>query len=94
MKAAVLNQIPGELVIEDVTVDKPGPNEVLIQTVHAGLCHSDLHFMEGHWETKLPAVMGHESAGIVQAVGDDVAYCLGKSGTTKASCKRRPRNGS
>ena len=75
MKAAVLNQIPGELVIEDVTVDKPGPNEVLIQTVHAGLCHSDLHFMEGHWETKLPAVMGHESAGIVQAVGQDVAYC-------------------
>jgi len=74
MKAAVLNQIPGELVIEEVMVDKPGPNEVLIQTVHAGLCHSDLHFMEGHWQTKLPAVMGHESAGIVQAVGQDVQY--------------------
>jgi len=74
MKAAVLNQIPGELVIEEINVDKPQGNEVLIQTLHAGLCHSDLHFMEGHWSTKLPAVMGHESAGIVQAVGPGVTY--------------------
>jgi len=74
MKAAVLNQIPGELVIDDVIVDKPKGNEVLLQTLHAGLCHSDLHFMEGHWQTKLPAVMGHESAGIVPAVGDNVTY--------------------
>ena len=46
MKAAVLNQIPGELEIEDISVDKPGPNEVLVQVVNAGLCHSDLHFMD------------------------------------------------
>lgn len=84
MRAAVLNQIPGELVIEEVTVDKPAANEVLIQTVHAGLCHSDLHFIEGHWETKLPAVMGHESAGIVQAVGSDVTYC--KPGDRVITC--------
>ncbi len=75
MKAAVLNQIPGELVIEDISVDKPGPGEVLVQTVNAGLCHSDLHFMDGQWSRlPLPAVMGHESAGIVQAVGPDVTY--------------------
>ena len=75
MKAAVLNQIPGELEIEDISVDKPGPGEVLIQTVNAGLCHSDLHFMDGQWsQLPLPAVMGHESAGIVQAVGPDVDY--------------------
>ena len=84
MKAAVLNQIPGELVVEEVTVDKPKGNEVLIQTLHAGLCHSDLHFMEGHWSTKLPAVMGHESAGIVQAVGPDVTYC--KPGDRVITC--------
>ncbi len=84
MKAAVLNQIPGELIIEDISVDKPGPNEVLIQTVHSGLCHSDLHFMEGHWETKMPAVMGHESAGIVQAVGEDVTYV--KAGDRVITC--------
>ena len=68
MKAAVLNEIPGELEIEDVSVDKPGPNEVLVQVVNAGLCHSDLHFMDAAWQTQLPAVMGHESAGVVQAV--------------------------
>ena len=46
MKAAVLNQIPGELEIEDITIDKPAANEVLVQVVNAGLCHSDLHFMD------------------------------------------------
>ena len=74
MKAAVLNQIPGELEIEDISIDKPGLNEVLVQVVNAGLCHSDLHFMDAAWQTQLPAVMGHESAGIVQAVGADVSY--------------------
>jgi S-(hydroxymethyl)glutathione dehydrogenase/alcohol dehydrogenase len=75
MKAAVLNEIPGDLIIEEITVDKPGPGEVLLRTTNAGLCHSDLHFMDGQWSRlPLPAVMGHESAGIVQAVGDDVTY--------------------
>ncbi len=74
MKAAVLNEIPGQLEIEDVTIDKPAPDEILIETKNAGLCHSDLHFMEGHWQTKLPAVMGHEAAGIVEAVGENVRY--------------------
>jgi S-(hydroxymethyl)glutathione dehydrogenase/alcohol dehydrogenase len=74
MKAAVLNNIPGELEIEDVSVDNPAPNEVLVRVVGSGLCHSDLHFMEGLWQTKLPAVMGHEGAGIVEAVGSEVGY--------------------
>ena len=74
MKAAVLCEQPGDLVIEDLKIDTPGPQEVLIQTVGAGLCHSDLHFMEGLFRSKLPAVMGHESAGIVQSVGRAVTY--------------------
>jgi len=74
MKAAVLNRIPGELEIEDVSIDKPAANEVLVRTVGSGLCHSDLHFMDGHWQTKLPAIMGHEGAGIVEAVGENVHY--------------------
>jgi S-(hydroxymethyl)glutathione dehydrogenase/alcohol dehydrogenase len=74
VKAAVLNQIPGQLEIEDITIDKPTANEVLVQVVNAGLCHSDLHFMDAAWQTQLPAVLGHESAGIVQAVGEDVSY--------------------
>ena len=74
MKAAVLNEIPGSLDITDVQVDKPAAREVLIRTVAAGLCHSDLHFMEGLYPYPTPAVMGHESAGIVEAVGDQVSY--------------------
>ncbi|NNL87265.1 MAG: alcohol dehydrogenase catalytic domain-containing protein, partial [Myxococcales bacterium] len=74
MKAAVLNEIPGQLEIEEVAIDKPGPDEVLIETKNSGLCHSDLHFMEGHWQMKLPVVMGHEAAGIVEAVGENVRY--------------------
>ena len=47
MRAAVLEEVPGEFIIEDVTVDAPGPREVLVRTAAAGVCHSDLHFMEG-----------------------------------------------
>ena len=75
MKAAVLNEQPGALSIEDITVDDPGANEVLVRVVGAGLCHSDLHFMEGTFRTPLPSVLGHESAGVVEAVGSDVMYC-------------------
>ncbi|MEM7342083.1 MAG: Zn-dependent alcohol dehydrogenase [Actinomycetota bacterium] len=74
MKAAVLNAIPGQLDIEDVDIDDPAPREVLIRTVAAGLCHSDLHFMEGTYPHPCPAVLGHESAGVVEAVGSDVTY--------------------
>jgi S-(hydroxymethyl)glutathione dehydrogenase/alcohol dehydrogenase len=74
MKAAVLNHQPGDLEIEDLRIDDPGPHEVLLRTVGAGLCHSDLHFMEGLFPTRLPSVLGHESAGVVEAVGEDVTY--------------------
>src|SRR6266498_3187933 len=74
MKAAVLHEVNTPLVIEDVSLPKPGPREVLIRTAVAGLCHSDLHFMEGLYPHPLPAVLGHESAGVVEAVGSDVTY--------------------
>ncbi|MCP4224369.1 MAG: Zn-dependent alcohol dehydrogenase [Actinomycetia bacterium] len=84
MRAAVLNEQPGELIIEDLSIDRPGPGEVLIQVVGAGLCHSDLHFIEGVFRTRLPIVLGHESAGIVQAVGDGVDYV--KAGDHVVAC--------
>ncbi len=74
MKAAVLNAIPGQLEIEDVEIGEPGPREVLITTKAAGLCHSDLHHMEGKYPYPCPAVLGHESAGVVEAVGSMVTY--------------------
>ncbi|HEY0804603.1 MAG TPA: Zn-dependent alcohol dehydrogenase [Pseudonocardiaceae bacterium] len=73
-RAAILYSCPGDLTIADIEVDTPGPREVLIQTVAAGLCHSDLHFMEGKYTIGCPAVLGHESAGVVTAVGSEVSY--------------------
>ena len=72
MKAAVLREVGKPLQIEDVQIGKPGPHEVLIRTKAAGVCHSDLHFVEGKYPHPLPAVLGHESAGIVEQVGSEV----------------------
>ncbi len=74
MKAAVLYEPNQPLVIEEIATKKPGPHEVLIHTAFAGLCHSDLHFIEGLYPHPLPVVLGHESAGIVAQVGDQVSY--------------------
>jgi S-(hydroxymethyl)glutathione dehydrogenase / alcohol dehydrogenase len=72
MKAAILVEPGKPLVIEDVVISKPGPREVLIRTAACGLCHSDLHFIEGAYPHPLPAIPGHEAAGIVEAVGSEV----------------------
>ncbi len=74
MKAAVLHAPNQPMTIEDVEIDHPGRREVLIRTTAAGICHSDLHFIEGKYPTPVPVVLGHESAGIVEAVGEDVRY--------------------
>lgn len=72
MKAAVLIAPNQPLAIEELAIAKPGPHEVLIRTAACGLCHSDLHFIEGTYPHPLPAVPGHEAAGIVEAVGSEV----------------------
>ena len=72
MKAAVLVEAGKPLVIEQVNISNPGPHEVLIRTAACGLCHSDLHFIEGTYPHPLPAIPGHEAAGIVEAVGSEV----------------------
>ena len=72
MKAAVLHKTNAPLpalTIEDVTVDKPTAREVLIRTVATGVCHSDLHYLQGKSMMAMPSVLGHEGAGIVEAVG-------------------------
>jgi S-(hydroxymethyl)glutathione dehydrogenase/alcohol dehydrogenase len=72
MLAAVLSRIPGPLEVMDVRIDDPGPREVLVRVAASGLCHSDLHHMEGKYSCKLPTVLGHEAAGVVEAVGSEV----------------------
>src|SRR4051794_25293571 len=74
MKAAVLHAANEPLTIEDVTLQKPRAREVLVRTAFAGLCHSDLHFIEGLYPHPMPTVPGHEVAGVVEAVGSDVTY--------------------
>ena len=61
------------LEIEDVTIDDPGPGEVLLETAASGICHSDLHVMNGDLPMPPPCVLGHEPAGIVEAVGEGVS---------------------
>ncbi len=70
--AAVLNR-PGGLDLEVLQVASPGPHEVRIRPLHVGLCHSDLHYIDGTHTTTLPEVLGHEAAGVVESVGTEVA---------------------
>ena len=84
MKAAVLREVNVPLEVEEVQVDAPGPREVLIRTGASGVCHSDLHYVEGSYNIPKPAILGHEAAGIVEAVGEQVFYL--KPGDTVIMC--------
>jgi S-(hydroxymethyl)glutathione dehydrogenase/alcohol dehydrogenase len=72
--AAVFRKVHEPLTIEAVDIDKPQGREVLVRTVATGVCHSDLHVVDGlsRYPTDLPFVLGHEGAGVVEAVGGDV----------------------
>ena len=72
MRAAVMRAWKAPLTIEDIDLDEPGPREVRVRTVASGVCHSDLHVIEGSFPMPPPAVLGHEPAGIVEKVGSDV----------------------
>ncbi len=62
---------PGQ--VETVTLDPPRPREVRVKVASAGVCHSDLHLLDGHLDAdNVPVVPGHEGAGIVDALGDGV----------------------
>jgi S-(hydroxymethyl)glutathione dehydrogenase/alcohol dehydrogenase len=74
MRAAILHAANQPMTIENVDIAKPKAREVLVRTSYAGLCHSDLHFIDGLYPTPMPIVLGHESAGIIEAVGSDVTY--------------------
>ena len=69
MKAAVCHEFGKPLVIEEIKLAAPGPGEVLVDLKACAICHSDIFFAEGAWGGGLPAVYGHEAAGIVEEVG-------------------------
>lgn len=72
MKAAVFRQMGQRMEIEDVSVSKPIGREVLVKLAAVGVCHSDLHILTGDLPHPLPAILGHEAAGIVEQVGPEV----------------------
>ena len=71
-KAAVVYEPGKRIEVEELDLDGPQAGEVLIRYTHAGLCHTDLHVAQGDLEVRLPMVLGHEGAGIVEEVGPDV----------------------
>jgi Zn-dependent alcohol dehydrogenase len=65
---------PGEVALEEIGVDAPGPGEVLVRIEATGVCHSDLHVIEQDgWGHAYPVLLGHEGAGTVEAVGGGVS---------------------
>ena len=72
MQAAVLRKIGEPMEVETVTLDDPAPDEVRIRVVGSGLCHSDLHLINGSMPASLPVIAGHEVGGIVLEVGSEV----------------------
>jgi S-(hydroxymethyl)glutathione dehydrogenase / alcohol dehydrogenase len=73
MKAAVFHGPNQPLTIEEVDIDKPVGREVLVRVVGSGVCHSDLHFVDGYYPFPSPAILGHEASGIVEEVGLQVS---------------------
>lgn len=73
MRAAVLEQAGAPLVVhDDIDVEEPRAGEVAVRVKHCGVCHSDVSIADGSFPSALPVVLGHEAAGIVEAVGPGV----------------------
>jgi S-(hydroxymethyl)glutathione dehydrogenase/alcohol dehydrogenase len=72
MKAAVLHEVGAPLVVEEIDIEPPRAGEVLVRLGASGVCRSDWHLARGVHATPLPVVLGHEGAGIVEAIGQGV----------------------
>jgi Zn-dependent alcohol dehydrogenase len=70
IKAAVCHEFGAPLVIEDIQLDPPGMGQVEVTLEAVAICHSDISYAEGAWGGHLPAVYGHEAAGIITGIGD------------------------
>jgi Zn-dependent alcohol dehydrogenase len=72
MRAAVCHAFGQPLAIEEVELDEPGPGEIAVDVAACAICHSDILYADGGWGGRLPAIYGHEAAGIVRALGPGV----------------------
>ncbi|HEX6010291.1 MAG TPA: Zn-dependent alcohol dehydrogenase [Geminicoccaceae bacterium] len=73
MRAAVCREFGVLLAVEHVRLAPPGPGEIRVRVAACAVCHSDITYMEGGWGGELPAVYGHEAAGVVLEAGPGVA---------------------
>jgi S-(hydroxymethyl)glutathione dehydrogenase/alcohol dehydrogenase len=97
VRAAVLHEPREPLVVEEVELAAPGPSEVLVRVAAAGVCHSDVRLADGELgEGRWPMVLGHEGAGVVEAVGagvehvgpgDHVGFCIVPACRSCAECR-------
>ncbi|MBI4883119.1 MAG: Zn-dependent alcohol dehydrogenase [Actinobacteria bacterium] len=71
-RAAVCRRFGAPLQIEDIEVGAAGPGEVRVRMVATAICHSDITYVDGGWGGDLPAVYGHEGAGVVEQIGSEV----------------------
>jgi S-(hydroxymethyl)glutathione dehydrogenase / alcohol dehydrogenase len=72
-RAAIFRAPELPLEVVELDLEEPGPGEVLVRMAAVGVCGSDLHVVRGEWRRPTPMVLGHEGAGVVEAVGDGVA---------------------
>ena len=72
MKAAVCYEFGKPLVVEEIDINPPHKGEVKVRLTATAICHSDIHIIRGEWGGEVPVVAGHEAAGIVEEVGENV----------------------
>jgi Zn-dependent alcohol dehydrogenase len=102
IRAAVLHAPGSPLEVRELELDPPGPGELLVRVAAAGVCHSDVHVADGHLgEGRAPIVLGHEGAGVVEAIGagvthvragEPVAFCFVPACGSCAACAAGRRN--
>jgi len=76
-RGVVLTEL-GRFGVDELALDEPGPNEVLVRIAAAGVCHSDLHVVETGFGHPLPVLLGHEAAGTIEAVGVGASHAVGE----------------
>ena len=88
IRAAVLEEFAKPLVVQEVELDGPGPGEVLVRLAACGVCHTDMYTAQRRRPSGYaPTVLGHEGAGVVEAVGEGVTSW--RPATTSSRSSRR-----
>lgn len=98
-EAAVVRSRGGPILFEEVTIDEPRPDELIVRVIACGICHTDIAVRDGKWAPCFPRVLGHEGAGIVGKVGkkvtkvkpgDKVLLSFGSCGHCTSCRKEKP----